>query len=351
MFSVQLLGVESIKRALRAASIHSELVYVFGLKSYPNAAKMNVFLLIVTVVATTAAQAEGISDSWASPDRDNTGSRKCDGDSTKYACPAHRFGLTPECPALSCKHILSFNPWAKDGKYWVRSLGSEVLHPVFCDMSDGGWTLAFKIPSGIELDGHNSLNNPFEIWSSLAEFEDEEVSDPWRWRTDVDLKPYKNHFVRNWADLDIKKVKLVVVHNKQAVRTLWFDAKNTNRWDWFTRERLVRAWPRWFDLEKKSAGQFVNYVRVFGMNADLRKSGPKRSFMIQGPFGIQGCGEDEGWLLAVDARATDPSNSHVCAWEKRARGMHWLYSKLPTRARWSNESSSAVADGIMVFVW
>ena len=93
---------------------------------------------------------------------------------------------------------------------------------------------------------------------------------------------------------------------------------------------------------------------IFGIEADVRPfKGAERTWLINKNFGFEGCSSDEGWLVAVDVRATKPvtGRSFVCPWEQRGQGMHWLYSKRLTKARWTNVQDTGIADGVMIFVW
>jgi hypothetical protein len=62
--------------------------------------------------------------------------RDCDGRS------GDALGLSEPCAAAACSDVLEVEPASEDGPYWLE-LASGVRTRIWCDMSEGGWTLGF----------------------------------------------------------------------------------------------------------------------------------------------------------------------------------------------------------------
>ncbi|XP_015747573.1 PREDICTED: uncharacterized protein LOC107327342 isoform X2 [Acropora digitifera] len=106
-------------------------------------------------------------------------------------------------PGESCKDLknkLGGSP--SDGVYWIKLPSAEKGFPVYCDMKGGGWTLVFKLISGIpEVHLRHSYNGAVPS----AEFVEEALS-----LTNDFKGHYKNRLgiPRYWHDFSMEKLKI-----------------------------------------------------------------------------------------------------------------------------------------------
>jgi hypothetical protein len=83
------------------------------------------------------------------------------GDGTDESGPASSrvatctLGSLELCAASSCEAILADQPSAPDGAYWVDATGTNATE-VYCDMTDGGWTLVANIYDSANDDAPNA---------------------------------------------------------------------------------------------------------------------------------------------------------------------------------------------------
>ncbi|XP_029197146.2 uncharacterized protein LOC114962351 isoform X2 [Acropora millepora] len=248
-------------------------------------------------------------------------------------------------PGKSCKNIREniTGPLA-DGIYWIKSFSADKAFPVYCDMKDGGWTLVFKLFSGIaEVD----------VWSAyvselpMAEFVEEAIS-----LTNDYKGHYKNRLGirRYWYDFNMKKVKLALYSSRGTLLLkppLIFKVTKASQLTYFFRRENLLESP-WEDLNENK-----NPV-AFGTLASLCSSVAAhcRLFEAMKTFGDdqsaqaeKRCDGDFGWLMF-----TAPNNN-VCPFEKkRGRQTVFLYSKGKGAVKFNDDNAVGVADFMAIFV-
>jgi cysteine-rich repeat protein len=232
--------------------------------------------------------------------------------------------------AKSCKDIKTAEPMAADGIYTIDpdGMGAGAAYSAYCDMTTdgGGWTMVFKISSGIGGDGNN-------LWTGAAMNE----SDP----ALLDLKKANKHYVSGFIANYWNKAGVVVtevrthVYKNAVMQKFWkYDGTTTTNINWFTNTRLTAS--SYPDLP---AGPF-NYYAIAG------DAGNGRRWFINKQYG--GCAVDAGWLI-VDS-AADP-----CSWETNvnAPAMRILYAPGVSFTNWQSavdNNQIGFADVFVVFV-
>lgn len=221
-------------------------------------------------------------------------------------------------PAYSCKEIKDEDTAAEDGIYWLTFKSDPAVFPVYCDMSNGGWTMIFKAVSGAKENAFNTYNSG----ETLAENDMSAL--------DVTTKTgdYKNRIILNWAEFSISEAKVVLYEGNSAVKELFFNAQGSDKLNWFSNDKLKEPYP-WTDV----------------------KNGEQNSFSIQGSIGRNffinksygGCPGDSGWMVITSTH---------CSWENRfgEEKNVVLYSKLETYTNWNTADNVEKADVLAVFV-
>ncbi|CAG2208059.1 SULT1 [Mytilus edulis] len=142
-------------------------------------------------------------------------------------------------------------------------------------------------------------------------------------------QPIKEHFkseiVNKWNSVGIVQVRLAIHKNGTEVAFFLFDGKESNKTDWFLKERLQNS--SYTDLQNSTSNIPTNVFSIYGLQGFLNIY---RSFYINSVWG--GCASDAGWLMVYDTH-----NVAGCPWE----GYYLsdkpaiLYSPISTRVRFS----------------
>lgn len=122
---------------------------------------------------------------------------------------------TKESPVASCQELLTKDPGAKSGTYWldVDGAGPKVAFEAWCDMTlaDGGWTMALNLDTS---DGH-VMWWANDLWTNAATWGSAQT-------------PFKSdHKSAAWNDLANATEILLVVHEQGAVKG-WKRFKKSN---------------------------------------------------------------------------------------------------------------------------
>ena len=232
--------------------------------------------------------------------------------------------------ATTCKQIKAADPMAPDGIYQIDpdGMGGGMPISAYCDMTTdgGGWTMVFKLSSGVAGDANN-------LWTGAALNENDMAL--------LDLKKATKHYVSGFIANYWNKGGVVVsearaqVYKNAALQKFWkHDAATTTSTTWFTNTRLTAS--SYPDLP---AGPF-NYYAIAGDAANGRR------WFINRNYG--GCPADAGWLI-VDS-AADP-----CSWETNvnAPAMRILYAPGVSFTIWQtavDNNQIGFADVFAVFV-
>ncbi|XP_046362262.2 sushi, von Willebrand factor type A, EGF and pentraxin domain-containing protein 1-like isoform X2 [Haliotis rufescens] len=149
-----------------------------------------------------------------------------------------------------------------------------------------GYVLGMRIIPGNGVSSANTWKNPsikldFPVPASLQ---------PGCLGPDTRL-PCKTHFrstlVNYWSKIGLQRVRVVLLKNRKAVRTLDFNAKGTNYLSWFSRSKLIRS--TWKNLPYKYS---MNHFKILGPSS-------YRNWYIN--RASRTCSTDDGWLVVKDS--------------------------------------------------
>ncbi|KAL9952121.1 hypothetical protein ACROYT_G039330 [Oculina patagonica] len=230
---------------------------------------------------------------------------------------------TQRNPGYSCKDILNkTGQQLSNGVFWIHLQGSRDAFPVFCDMASGGWTMVFKVVSGVDKKVWDLYNSD----QASAEFEKAALD-----VTNQHHDHYKNRVVMNWQNFNPTQAKVILYEGAVAKKELVFDASGTDKLNWFSVEKLTNS--PWTDVKTEPRNYFSIRGDCSGANC--------RSFFINRNY--DGCDVDAGWLVTA--------GGPWCSWETSAsRRDRVLYSKLSTYTNWNTNANVGVADVLAVFL-
>ncbi|XP_067032810.1 uncharacterized protein [Acropora muricata] len=234
---------------------------------------------------------------------------------------------TENNPAYSCKDILdNAEPGQQhtDGVYWIRLRGGLAAFPVYCDMATGGWTMVFKIASGVSnklvWDVYNSSVTANENVTAALNV------------TNQYKDHYKNRVILNWETFNAAQARVSLYKNSISQKELLFNASGTDKLNWFSVGQLISS--SWPSIKTTP----TNY---FSIQGDCRP-GACRSFFINKSY--NNCPRDFGWLVGS-------TSSSWCNWEtSAAHKFNILYSKVNPYTNWNVAENVGVADAMVVFL-
>ncbi|XP_067047340.1 uncharacterized protein [Acropora muricata] len=194
------------------------------------------------------------------------------------------------------------------GQYTL--LDRSAALPAYCDQDymGGGWLMVFKVVV-------NSRVDIKKMWSSSKS---KSINKSEIINVDGSVKNfYKSRRVNYWeSSLKPKEARLALYDNQTLVLSLVFNATDSNKTSWFSKNRLIQS-PWTEDLQT----QPQNFFSIIG---DLNAN---RTFFINKVYN-NNCSGDYGWLMA--------SSEKSCPYEKRRkRRKAFLYSKLNTSVNWN----------------
>ncbi|XP_015766014.1 PREDICTED: uncharacterized protein LOC107344837 isoform X2 [Acropora digitifera] len=208
----------------------------------------------------------------------------------------------------------------------IGSLKHEAF-PVYCDMKNKGWTMVFKIMSGVE-------TSPWSVLSSLSTFNELEKEALDVTNTSFG-QHYKNRIMLFWENFNPAQARMSVHKDGSERRKLIFNAQKSNFHSWFNRTLLTYS--SWVDLPPyKSIG-------VFSMKGPCKpERGICNSFRITFKYTKYNfCHSDNmGWIY----RGTFQD----CEWEKEK--MHKIYfCRGDYACKFEKEGDTQVADFVAIF--
>jgi len=106
------------------------------------------------------------------------------------------------------------------------------------------------------------------------------------------------------------QAKVVLYKGEDPVKELKFNAKNSDKEDWFAFDRLTEK--PWTDMDSQPINLFTIKTRF------------QRSFFINSKYG--GCPNDSGWMVIAGS---------PCPWEQHFGQDAILYSKLDGLTNWN----------------
>ncbi|CAH1250446.1 Hypp8858 [Branchiostoma lanceolatum] len=144
---------------------------------------------------------------------------------------------------------------------------------------------------------------------------------------------YKSPLVEEWETLGVQLVKVSLYTYRQGteVRDLIFDGRDSDKLNWFSKERLISS--PWTDLKTET-------TNLFSIPGEVANRDAPRSFYINRNY--DGCPNDNGWLVVVES-------SGYCDWEKRdQRVPHILFSRKSTHVNWTTGGDDVGTADVMV---
>ncbi|XP_078603946.1 uncharacterized protein LOC144877774 [Branchiostoma floridae x Branchiostoma japonicum] len=145
---------------------------------------------------------------------------------------------------------------------------------VNCEFIDGPWLEVFSTEKG-------TGQNVYDAWSAGA---------------GAQVLHNRCPVVEHWQWLNIQRVKVELETSSGSVE-LVFDGRNTDKFNWFSKARLLSS--PWNDIDTEPQ----NFFSIEGSQTY------KRYFYINRSWG--GCPQDYGWLVVADE-----GSDGACAWER-----------------------------------
>ncbi|XP_068748630.1 uncharacterized protein [Montipora capricornis] len=234
---------------------------------------------------------------------------------------------TERNPGYSCKDILdnSAGQQLNDGVYWIRLRGHLDGFPVYCQMTTGGWTMVFKIASGVNKvvwDVYRSTTTSAEFVTAALDV------------TNQHQDHYKNRVVLNWDNFNATQARVSVYKGGVVQKELLFNAQGTDNLNWFSAGKLISS--SWPNIKTES-------TNFFGIQGDCHDDdGACRSFFINKSY--DGCNSDYGWIVGA-------TSNIWCSWETSATNQYnVLYSKTTSYTNWNTAANVGVADAMVVLL-
>lgn len=225
-------------------------------------------------------------------------------------------------PGVTCKDILSRRPTAVDGVYFVNAGTTDTAEQVFCDMSDGGWTLIGKASDGSAAN-YGTVFPAGNSNRGVSAYLDRSA----------ESGAYASRLAGAWwASAGFTEVRVEIWRGGAIDKTLTFNAASASNTSWFSMPTLTGV-TGWNDLPYGTYNAFAmstgdgNYIRDFYISQQHN-----------------GCPEDRGWLVL-------PASNSCTDWHNPSVG-RILYSTTTGFIDWTDgaaiSSNAAYADVMVI---
>ncbi|KAK2559870.1 hypothetical protein P5673_017432 [Acropora cervicornis] len=218
----------------------------------------------------------------------------------------NHYSFTSPCEHNPCKNggtCFEVNHW--------RDFRCDCLPSTRGRTCSEGWLMVFKMVVNI-------VHDIQEVWSSS---DSKSVNKSEIINVDGSVK----YFYKS------PRARLALYDNQTLVLSLVFNATDSNKTSWFSKNRLIQS-PWTEDLQN----QQQNFFSLVG---DLTA---RRAFFINKVYN-NSCSGDNGWLMA--------SSGKNCSYENRPpQKKAFLYSKLNTSVNWEEHGNVGSADVLAVFI-
>jgi hypothetical protein len=226
-----------------------------------------------------------------------------------------------------CFRYLADHPEATDGVYSIAVGGASPL-PIFCDMTNGGWTLLFKKTSGLSVSATVDT-----LWSNASLNENTQSI----LTRGTSAQDYASRLIRVIGSYDHARVELVT--GGVAVKSLVFDVANANPLSWFGPTRYRSALSNaWSDLPTDASWEGTS-GRFFSLRGGISTGTARRTFFLSESTSCVSSTSNSGWMLIT------PTSGSCSAIDNPANTVR--YTPGSSRAA---ASTYVTANSLMVFV-
>ncbi|XP_036358540.1 uncharacterized protein LOC118763188 [Octopus sinensis] len=164
-----------------------------------------------------------------------------------YPCDSAQHGTMICLSVQSCCCFVFKKDWNHSCKLYSflpeygSSLEYDSNYQLYYSLEDhkDNWIQVFESVAG-------TGRNPYELYSSPLSGV---------WKSSNSLSVFKSSLIENWVSLYVQEVKFVLEQDNQIVVSMIFDGKQSNKTNWFSLNRLIKASP-WTDLKTNEPSIF-----------------------------------------------------------------------------------------------
>ncbi|XP_033109223.1 adhesion G-protein coupled receptor G6-like [Anneissia japonica] len=153
-----------------------------------------------------------------------------------------------------------------------------------------GWHLVYK---GVSEAGDPDL---YHLWRDDGSLN--ALNDSARALNDNLKAHFKSPMVDRWSEIEIRRVKFSIYKNGVEEAYVIFDGRNTNKMDWFAKEKVMST--SFNDFNRETTRHFSIEGHDDG--------GHSRHWFINEIY--NGCTNDKGWTVTITAKGRCPWNVH-----------------------------------------
>jgi len=176
-----------------------------------------------------------------------------------------------------------------------------------------GWTMVLKARAGTGISVLQSWKEPST--QTLEDLTCESLLNP-------DAAVLRSNIIDQWADKDIKEVKVAMYTQGQESMLFVFNGLSSTKMNWFDKSRVTKS--------SYNAAHFeFNYFSIEG-----HPTTTPRRFFINRNYG--GCPADKGWMVVIDPSPVDP-----CTWARSPSTPKFMYAKHDVPTVWQTQTANA----------